>query len=159
MTKNFLGKRTKLILCSFFVLAGLASAESVKNESASSTLTLPRSGLLYKQTVVSLDTQKKNYLKHVAALLFENAKDWQRISIVGYSDLRRPESKTIKPSEERARLVRAELMSYNIDPERIVWKGSDAVQPYVELIVEGLVRGSDLEAQLKTLNPRKLEGY
>ena len=97
----------------------------------------------------------------------------EKISIVGHSDLRGPERTNVLLSEARARAVRAELVSLQIDPERIVWEGRGSKEPLepgesvdtimkkrrVDLVVEGLVIGSDLEAQLKSFNPRKLEGY
>jgi outer membrane protein OmpA-like peptidoglycan-associated protein len=136
-------------------------------------LRLPANTLLYKRWKTELDADKKRIVKHIAALLFENSKQWNNISIVGHSDLRGPERTNALLSEARASAVRAELISLKIDPERIVWAGRGSREPLepgesadtrmknrrVELVVQGLVIGSDLEAQLKAFNPLKLEGY
>ncbi len=136
-------------------------------------LRIPSNTLLYKRWETELDADKSRVVKHLAALLFENSKQWKKISIVGHSDLRGPERTNVLLSEARARAVRAELVSLQIDPERIVWEGRGSKEPLepgesvdtimkkrrVDLVVEGLVIGSDLEAQLKSFNPRKLEGY
>jgi outer membrane protein OmpA-like peptidoglycan-associated protein len=139
----------------------------------SANLRLPSNTLLYKRWKTELDSEKSRIVKHLAALLFENSKQWKQISIAGHSDLRGPEGTNVLLSEARARAVRAELVSLRIDPERIVWEGRGSKEPLepgesvdtsmknrrVDLVVEGLVIGSDLEAQLKSFNPRKLEGY
>jgi outer membrane protein OmpA-like peptidoglycan-associated protein len=128
---------------------------------------IPEDVILFETAMSHLNPRQKAYVRALGDVLKNYDGRWSRISVMGHTDYRGPESVNQVLSEARAASVRTELILAGISEDRLEARGMGESQPLdlgkepdalqrnrrVEIKVDGIEEGSDLATELENIIP------